>query len=303
MKKSIGLALVIITIIASIMLAPINTSADDKQQTTAPEVATANEPTTQAPIVEDTPVLLDISFKNAKLDTEFEPSVYEYTITLDDNTVTPTLEKYLINGDANIFVTYDSDDTNHKTGITATIEYETGSKKYTFKYSNPPQYVVTSNCNLSDVYVFCGEVYPQINDEDTSYKLFIPSDMTNLKISPSTQDINAYCVNNFHETTLLPDQTFTITLTCVAPDGTSKDYTFDIKRSSKTEEEVKVEMRTYGYASLVEGTRFYEKPEFKVACGCVIGGTVIIIALYIFTKRIALNPYDKDEKPFYSTVE
>ena len=301
MRRKISFILAALTLFISFSITPFNAIADDTQREASSENAT--QTATEAQATGNSPVLLDIGFKNAHLDSKFDPDIFEYTITLDDNTVTPTLESYALAGDANIFITYDSDETNHKTGLTATIEYETGSKKYIFKYSNPPQYIVTGNCNLSDIYVFCGEVYPKLNSEDTSYKLYIPCDMTTLRISPSTEDINAYCVNTTHEITLLPNQTFTVTIKCIASDGSEKDYTFDIKRSHKTTEEVKNEMSQKGYASLVEGTRLYEKPEFILTLVCVIGGVAVILVLYRLTKRIAINPYDKDEKPFYSSVE
>ena len=51
-------------------------------------------PPTGALASDEIPSLVAISFKNARLDVPFSEDNQDYSITLDDNTVTPTLEKY-----------------------------------------------------------------------------------------------------------------------------------------------------------------------------------------------------------------
>jgi hypothetical protein len=62
-------------------------------------------------------------------------------------------------------------------------------------------------------------------------------------------------------------------------------------------------MQQPDYVSFVEGTRLFEKPEFAITVCAICIGIVIILLLFAVTKRIAVNPYDKEEKPFYSNVE
>ncbi|MCM1114500.1 MAG: cadherin-like beta sandwich domain-containing protein [Clostridium sp.] len=247
--------------------------------------------------LDDSPALAAISFKNAVIDTPFNEEQQEYTITLNDNTTSPTLEKYGIKGDADIFINYIYNETNHQIGITATLQYDAGSRIYNFMYSNPPAVEINSNNNLRSIYALYGELSPQLNDEDTSYNLYIPSDLTQITITPVTSDTNAYCAPI--ELTLTPDQAPKITLTCIASDGSKKEYTLSIKRVNKTTQDIKFEMSQEDFKSFVEGTRIYEKPEFMITIGGIVAGVIIILILFAVTKRITINPMDKDEVSFY----
>lgn len=247
------------------------------------------------------PSLIAIRFKNAEIEGEFREELHEYSLTLNDNTASPTLESYAIRGEANIFINYVYDETKHQIGLTATLQYPAGSKIYNFTYSNPATYVENGNNRLSSIYCFYGELSPALNDEDTDYKMYIPYDLTELKLTPVTSDINAYCAPV--EFVLSAEQMPKIKLTCIASDGSKRDYTIHIKRVDKTMQQVEYEMQQPGYVSFVEGTRLFEKPEFIVTMSCVAGGIVIIFVLFMITRRFAVNPYDSEEKPFYSSVE
>lgn len=246
------------------------------------------------------PQLTSITFKNATVDEEFSPNVFEYGLTLEDNKKSPTLESYAIDGKADIFISYRYDATNHPIGVTATLQYDTGSTIYNFTYSNPARYTKSSNNLLSSIYCTYGEVMPEINDEDTAYKLYIPSDMTQLTITPVTQDINAYCAPV--ELILDEEQEPKIALYCTASDGSEREYMITIKRVDKTTSEVKAELEA-GSDSFVKGTLLHQRPEFVIAVGATAGGIIVIILLFVFTRRIAVVPYDKEEKPFYKSKE
>lgn len=277
MRRKISLILISAVCIC-LMLAPVQVSAQ-----------------------ENIPSLTAISFKNADVDTVFASSVHEYGITLKDNMVSPTLESYKINGDADIFVTYIYDDTNHQIGLTATLQYATGSTIYNFKYTNPPSYKPNNNNLLAEIICTYGELSPQLNEKDTAYKLYIPNDLTQLTITPVTQDAQAYCAPI--ELILDDGQAPKITLYSVASDGSKREYLLDIKRVDKTIAQVKAEMEQPDFTSFVDGTRLYQKPEFIVAVCAAAGGAAILFLLFKMTKRIAVSPYDKDEKPFYSAIE
>lgn len=248
------------------------------------------------------PELKSISFKNAVLDTAFKSDVLEYTITLDDNTVSPTLESFESSSDCELFVTYIADDAGHQTGIKASLNSSTGSGvNYVFHYSNPAQFVPNSNNFLTDIYSNYAELEKPMNHDDSSYRLYIPKDLTNLIITPVTEDVNAYCPQL--ELTLSKDKVTPITLNCTASDGSVRAYKIKIKRVDKTLEQVKAEMEKEGYTSFVNGTHFYESTSFYVIAGATIGGIAVLFVLYKMIRRFAVNPYDADEKPFYSTVE
>lgn len=246
---------------------------------------------------ENLPSLTAISFKNAVISGNFSTDVHEYGITLNDNTATPTLESYKINGNADIFVTYTYNSSDHQTGLTVTLQYNTGSTIYNFKYLNLPSYEPNSNNLLSEIQCTYGELSPALNNKTTVYRLYIPSDLTQLIITPVTQDVQAHCKSI--DLKLDNKQTPKIPLFCVASDGSTREYLLEIKRVDKTLEQVKTEMAEPDYTSFVDGTHLYQKPVFIIFASTTAGGIVILYALFRITKRIAVNPYDKDEKPFY----
>lgn len=254
----------------------------------------------EAPI-QNAPYLEDISFSNAQIDGGFKQGETFFTLTLDDPKESAVLGKYTINGNCKMFVNYTYDDSNHQTGMVITLNFASGSIIYTFLYSNAENYSVSNNANLQSLSCEYGEVQPEINSGDTAYKLYIPSDLTELSITPVTQDINAYAAPL--TLTLREGQETEIPITVTASDSSTKKYIFKIKRVNKTIAEVEKEMENPDYESFVEGELFYQKPVFIISAGAVAGGIVVIAVLYVIIKRVAVNPYDEEEKEFYKTAD
>ncbi len=254
----------------------------------------------EAPI-KNAPYLENISFSNADIYGGFRMDETRFTLTLKNPNQSAALQSYSVNGSANVLATYQYDDANRQTGIIVTLEFDSGSVIYTFTYSNAPEYSVNSNANLADINCEYGEVRPEINSEDTAYKLYVPNDLTEINITPVTQDINATATSM--PVTLREGQETEIPITVTASDGSTKKYIFDIIRVNKTTEEVKAEMAQPGYVSFVAGERFYEQPVFAVTVGAVAGGLIVILIIAAIVKRVAANPYDTEEKEFYSPVE
>lgn len=251
--------------------------------------------------LQNTPYLESISFSNADIDGGFNTGQTYFTITLQNPGRSAVLQNYEINGSANIIAEYFYDSANRQAGITVTLKFDSGSVIYTFTYSNPPEYEINSNANLSGISCEYAEVRPEINTDDTVYNLYIPSDLTEVNLTPVTQDINATA--SLITVMLREGQETEIPVTVTASDGSTKKYTFDIKRVDKTTSEVAAEMAQPDFVSFVEGERFYEQPEFAVAAGAVIGGIIIILIIAAIVKRVAANPYDPNEKDFYLTSE
>ena len=249
------------------------------------------------PLLSSAPYLESISFSNAKIDGGFSKDKTSFTVTLGDPSVSPTLKAYKVSGDAKVFVNYAYDEMNRQVGVIVTLSFESGSIIYTFNYSNAQEYSVSGNTNLAALTCEYGEVQPAINTEDTAYKLYIPSDLTSLDITPVTEDVNARCEPLSIE--IAAEQQPELSFTVVASDGSTKHYKFKVKRVDKTLEEVKAEMAAEDFVSFVSIERFYEKPLFIIILCSVIAGILIIAVLASVTKRITINPYDKDEKGFY----
>ena len=54
--------------------------------------------------------LTQIEFNNATINEEFSKDVFEYTVTLEDSSITPTLKSYKLSSKGNILVTYEFDE-------------------------------------------------------------------------------------------------------------------------------------------------------------------------------------------------
>lgn len=251
--------------------------------------------------IQNTPYLENIAFSNAEIDGGFKTGETRFTLTLTNPNQSASLLSYTLNGNAHVVSTYEYDEANRQSGIVVTLKFDSGSVIYTFTYSNPPEYAVNSNANLSGIICEYAEVRPEINNDDTVYKLYVPSDLTEIDLTPVTQDINANASSM--TLTLREGQETEIPITVTASDGSTKKYTFKLTRVGKTTDEVKAEMAQPGYVSFVDGERFYEQPEFTVTVYAVAGGVIIILIIAAIVKRIAANPYDEQEKDFYSHAE
>ena len=260
--------------------------------------AFAADRSVQNALLSNVPYLESVSFTNADIDGGFSKDKTNFTVTLKDPSVSPMLKSYKVSGNAKVFVTYGYDEQNRQSAIIVTLSFESGSIIYTFSYTNPQEYAITSNKNLSALTCEYSEVQPAINAEDTIYKLYIPSDLTKLDITPVTEDVNARCAPLSIEisTEQQPELSFTV----VASDGSTKHYKFKIKRVKKTVEEVKTEMAADDYVTFVTNEKFYQQPLFIIIVCSTVGGILIIAVLAAVTKRITINPYDKEEKRFYA---
>lgn len=246
----------------------------------------------------ETPRLTSISFKNATIDSKLSPDVYDYTITLDDPSITPTLKDYKLSSNANIFVNYSVDNNKRQNGIIVTIEHNNGALYYNFLYSNAVSYNDSANNYLVSVNCNIGEVYPAINDEDTSYRLYVPSDITEIQLSAVPKETSAV-VEAPGAITLSPDQETVIPLTVTAGNGESRAYSFKVKRLNKTTEEVKAEMADPDFKSIVEGELFYQKPIFTVTVIGSVCGIILLVAFVIIAKRLTVKVGDDDEVDFF----
>ena len=177
------------------------------------------------------------------------------------------------------------------------------SSNYFFTYVYPDSMLVDETDNyLKEISCELGEVYPKLNEKDTTYSLYIPSDMTELKISAVAQSVGASCeVPGL--ITLNAEQSPSVKVTVKAADGSVRVYTFNIKRLDKTCEQVEQEMQSEDFTSLVEGELFHQKPEFKIILASVIGGILIILVAVKLLKRLAVKVFDEDEVEFFSFDE
>lgn len=255
----------------------------------------------EAKPLSNVPYLTSISFNNAEIEGGFNQSKTTFNLILADNSESPSLKDYTVSGKADLFVTYNYDNANCQRGITVTLRFENGTVIYTFNYKNAKSPVINGNANLLGVICELGELQPAFDENTTVYKLYLPCDLTHLEIAPVTADRNAYCAPLNIE--LRENQETDFTFTVTASDGTTKAYKFKIKRVNKTVDEVKKEMAQPDFKSFVDGELFYQKPIFSIISLSVLGGILVVTILVLITKRLTVNPFDSDEKEFYSPVE
>lgn len=247
------------------------------------------------------PVLTDISFKNAEIEQEFDSDNHEYLLILDDPSVSPSLNNYDIQGEANIFVNYETDETKHQTGILVTLEHKNGSVYYNFKYKNANNFAKNGNNLLSAINCNLGEIYPELNDEDTQYKLYIPSDLKTINLSAVTKDVSAYCEIP-GSVSLNTNQDLNITATVYASNGDTRTYTFEVKRIRKTSNQVKAAMNDPDYKSMIDGELFYQKPVFTISILSAAIGIILLVLFVKIAKRLTIKPYDDSETEFFDFI-
>ena len=244
------------------------------------------------------PELKSISFKNAVIEENFSPDEHEYTLTLEDEKITPTLESYDIEGDANLFVTYSYDEAKHQTGAVVILEHENGSAKYNFVYKNAQFYEKSDNNYLKEVNCNLGVVSPDISHDTTDYKIYIPRDLTVLDITAATEDVGAYC-DVPTEISLTPEQEIDITLTVTASNGDKRVYSFDVKRCDKSSDEVAEIIAGGNAQQLIKDEQFYQKPAFLITVIGVAGTLLILFVLVKMAKRLTVQVGDVDETEFF----
>lgn len=249
----------------------------------------------------EVPVLKSVSFNNAELEGEFSGERFDYKIRLDSSQKTPTLKSYEVTQGASLIFKQKSED--GKKGISIEVKKDSIGSTYFFEYDySNDEPVVNSNNNLLALNCELGEVYPEINSRDTAYSLYIPDDMTQISLEAVSEDVNAVC-SLPGIITLSAQQTPVIPVTVTASDGSVKEYTFTVKRLNKSSEQVKQEMQSDDFSSLVNGELFHQKPEFKIIVVCSVAGVLIIIVAVILLKRVTVKTKDDDETEFFELFD
>lgn len=156
----------------------------------------------------------------------------------------------------------------------------------------------SDNADLKSIEVSCGVLDPKFDESKTKYTLYIPSDLTQIVITPTPKNENAKA--NKIDLTLGAKQEPEITVICTSGNN-EKKYTVQIKRIDKTTSEIENEIKQNGYAVYVTKQKFYQRTDFLVCTGAVLIGCFVLAVLYLIFKKKLINPYDENEKPFYST--
>lgn len=244
----------------------------------------------------DVPVLEEVSFNHAVVDGNFSSTQFEYELVLDSSGESPTLKSYKVSDGAEVF--FDSKNVNGEKSIEIEVKKDKITTNYTFYYSDKSDNAINDDNRLSELVCELGEVYPKINDKDTTYSLYIPNDMTEIRLSAVAKDVNATC--DVPSVIMLnADQSLKFEVTVTASNGDTRLYTFNVKRLDKDSEQVRQELQSEDFTSLVNGELFHQKPEFKIIILCAVGGIIIIAVVMILLKRMMIKTQDDDETEFF----
>lgn len=246
------------------------------------------------------PTLQSIEFNDAEIEGDFSPTQFYYNINVNSDGETPTLKKYKVSKGAEIFVTYNQDGVN---GINVEVKNVTLSANYFFEYKyNDVNVNLNSNTNLKELDCELGCVYPAINNEETYYQLYIPKDMTELKLTAVPEDLGASC-NVPKEFKMTTEQNPIIEASVVSSDGTLKSYKFEVKRLGLTSKELKKELKNNSYEDIIKNEVFHKSPQFKVMLLGIFGGIVILAIAVLILKRVAVKAQDDDETEFFDYLD
>lgn len=246
------------------------------------------------------PTLQSIEFNDAEIEGDFSPTQFYYNINVNSDGETPTLKKYKVSKGAEIFVTYNQDGVN---GINVEVKNVTLSANYFFEYKyNDVNVNPNSNTNLKELDCELGCVYPAINNEETYYQLYIPKDMTELKLTAVPEDLGASC-NVPKEFKMTTEQNPIIEASVVSSDGTLKSYKFEVKRLGLTSKELKKELKNNSYEDIIKNEVFHKSPQFKVMLLGIFGGIVILAIAVLLLKRVAVKAQDDDETEFFDCLD
>lgn len=246
------------------------------------------------------PTLQSIEFNDAEIEGDFSPTQFYYNINVNSDGETPTLKKYKVSKGAEIFVTYNQDGVN---GINVEVKNVTLSANYFFEYKyNDVNVNLNSNTNLKELDCELGCVYPAINNEETYYQLYIPKDMTKLKLTAVPEDLGASC-NVPKEFKMTTEQNPIIEASVVSSDGTLKSYKFEVKRLDLTSKELKKELKNNSYEDIIKNEVFHKSPQFKVMLLGIFGGIVILAIAVLILKRVAVKAQDDDETEFFDYLD
>ncbi|MCI6354445.1 hypothetical protein [Eubacterium coprostanoligenes] len=246
------------------------------------------------------PTLQSIEFNDAEIEGDFSPTQFYYNINVNSDGETPTLKKYKVSKGAEIFVTYNQDGVN---GINVEVKNVTLSANYFFEYKyNDVNVNLNSNTNLKELDCELGCVYPAINNEETYYQLYIPKDMTELKLTAVPEDLGASC-NVPKEFKMTTEQNPIIEASVVSSDGTLKSYKFEVKRLDLTSKELKKELKNNSYEDIIKNEVFHKSPQFRVMLLGIFGGIVILAIAVLILKRVAVKAQDDDETEFFDYLD
>lgn len=239
-----------------------------------------------------------VSFTNGSINEPFSKDRFEYTFTLENESVKPKLESYEITS-GNLFVNYETDETGVDRGIVAVVTDGTTESRYRFAYSNLTDIETNSDNSLESIEFNCAYLEDDIRKDLKQYKLYIPNDLTVLNIYPTAHDGNAVCSGPF-EFVLDEKQQQPVIISVVASDKTVKEYKFKIHRVDLTQKEFQKCLLDGDFEKIVKSKPFLTGPPLYIAIISTVCGLIVVFACLFLAKKYLINTDKPDNASFFN---
>lgn len=286
--------LILTVLLGACLLMPVTCFAEEQPPAVpaATEAAPSEEgqPATEAaPQPETTqvekPMLTDIAFSGAQLDSAFQKDVFEYQLTVSDHSTPIRPSSYKATDyNAMVQVNYLTNTSGDAIGLIVRVFNQAGANEYKFLFDSIQEIQKTPDASLLGLNFDFGELFPAFDANVFRYTLYLPSDLEVLNINAVASDENAK-INTPSQITLNPDQPSPIAIKVVSSDGTNTaTYKLNIKRVDKTISQIKAEMEDPNFISFVE-IPFYRTAPFYIISGVSIFLAALALVLFFTLRR------------------
>lgn len=197
-------------------------------------VGTVTYSATIAPPMSTDNNLKDLTVSNATISPAFSAGTNNYTAEVPFEVSKLDISASANDGKATVSINSPNLVPNGTTNVTVTVTAENGSQKYyviAVKRAQDPNYVASSNNDLSGITVDGFLLSPVFSAENTQYVIWLPYETDSVTVSGTAADSKAsVAVEGGSE--LKAGQDNEIKVICTAEDGTQKVYTVTAKRAA-----------------------------------------------------------------------
>ena len=178
--------------------------------------------------------LASLTVSNATISPAFSAGTTNYSASVPFEVSKLNVSATAADGKAKVSVNSPNLTPNGTTNVTITVTAENGAKKtYTIsvKRAQDPNYVASSNNNLSGISVDGFLLSPVFSAENTQYVIWLPYETTSVKIGGTAADSKA-SVEIVGGDNLAAGQDNPVKVICTAENGEKKEYTVIVKRAA-----------------------------------------------------------------------
>lgn len=178
--------------------------------------------------------LASLTVSNATISPAFNANTTSYTANVPFSVSKLDVKATAADSKAKVNISSPDLTPGGDTNVTVTVTAENGSKKtYTIKVhrEKDPNYVASSNNDLSEITVEGFLLSPVFSADRTDYVVWLPYETESVKVNGKAAD-NKANVQVVGGDNLLPGQDNLVKVICTAENGETKEYTVIVKRAA-----------------------------------------------------------------------